>query len=155
MPRAAATYSRLGLFRALLIFVIAIGCASAVALAGIRSVGFKEAVLTSNASSGGVSLTVVVSCTGAEHFSAQIGLASNLTDKTFFSKTVTGPVTNGKGEASAQYRGAVSSDGYILGGSNTFCWATDKSMGVGYRDIYFATCPPQGHCAVPPARLTK
>ena len=121
------------------------------AAAGARpasgGVAFQNATVAATGSAAGVAIRVTVSCTGAQHYSAHVWLASKQgSNQSFWDKTITGPVTNNKGTGTAQYRGAVPSIGFIVAGSNVFCWSTDKSMGVGYRSLFVAYCSARGSC---------
>ncbi len=120
--------------------------AAAASGAGARVV-FSGASVKANAAAGGVSITATVRCSNARRFSAHVWLASKEgSNQTFFDKTLTGPVTGGKGSGSVVFRGTVPVSGFIVAGSNVYCWDTDKSMGVGYRSLFVAYCSARGSC---------
>ena len=108
---------------------------------------YQNATIAATASTSGVSLKVTVFCTGAKRYSAHLWLASKQgSNQSFWDKTITGPMTGTKGTGTARYTGVVPADGFIVAGSNVFCWSTDKSMGVGYRSLFVAYCSARGSC---------
>ena len=104
----------------------------------------------SAAGPGGILVGINVGCTGATNWSTNINLArTDGNNASFFHQTVTGKVSGNRGRGSTNYGGAVPANGFIVAASNTFCWSgSDKSMGVGYRDIVFcASSSPKGKCS--------
>ncbi|MEX2211498.1 MAG: hypothetical protein WD689_07015 [Gaiellaceae bacterium] len=131
-----------------MVLLVALGLiVSGAAAAGAAKVVFKGATVTANAGGAGVAITVNVSCTGAKKYSAHVWLASkDGNNDTFFDRTITGTVAKNKGTGKTQYNGQVPANGFIVAGSNVFCWEADKSQGVGYRDLFVAYCAARGAC---------
>jgi len=135
--------------------ICALGAALAVpaATASSQKVVFQGVmVAASSVGPGGIVVGINVGCTGANHWSTNLNLVLTTGgNQSFFHKTVTGTVSGNRGKGNVTYTGKVPATGFAAVVSNTFCWqGSNKSMGVGYRDIvYCAVAGTQrGRCQV-------